>query len=950
MKKLFLILTIALFVASEAWAATLYVDNNTVSCTTPSDSDYDPATRSCGSGSYAVYDSIQGAADNTSAGDTVLIREGTYKEKVSPPQSGTSGNWITYEAYDDENVMIKSGSAWGLILSTDYDLEYLYFKNIHIQADNDTKGFGAGCNETIKKHIVLDGLEIDGALMGTQLWGGVDEIEIKNCTFKNNQIGLYTTSTSNINIDNNTFQDGKVYDSSIGRDHIRIHTNHGSTEQIENTMNTNVKIRDNTVKGAVRQGILVFTADKVLVSGNHCYKNGATGIQIEGDGSCSIVGTNIVVENNICEYNSQTYGGEAGIWIDDTDNVTVQNNIMRYNETGLRITGTFNVIARNNLIYENTCDDSNDNCSSSAGVWLKSSAHNREEVWDSAGADNIIVHNTIHRNGHWRVNGYPYAQVVINYLGGDLYPNIYDTVFKNNIVSESLSENPELDLRVDNSTHSLDYNNYHPTSRSLQISWKQDRDTSTIFSWDDYVSESDNDTHSIVAPPLFTAYDPNDLDNADFNLKANSACIESGGFLTTATNSGSNSKELEIDDARYFSDGYGVIAGDLIQINSDVRRAVTVTYSNNTIMLDNETSWSIGDPVSYPYEGSRPDIGAHEYPEDNDTDADSIIDIYDNCPYNSNSDQDDTDNDTIGDVCDNCPIVANLDQADYDSDGIGYACDYCLEYTSTVQEHLDAGRAVAFGSYRWAVGSNKEICRDACDNDVVTFYEEGFGVPEYYFIDSCEEYMLQAHWKFDESSGTTASDSSGNGNDGTLYDNETIDNGPVWTTGKINGALEFDGIDDYVDVGTDCFDLTSELTVSLWINMADNDTEQVLISRGVARPFKLRLASNNEVVATIRTDNSTHLESETSLDTINQWYHVALTYGGGSMIIYIDGAPDVSVSKSGDLDCLADKHTAIGALPGVTYPFEGLIDDVRIYNRALSADEIAGIYGSGAGQ
>ena len=53
---------------------------------------------------------------------------------------------------------------------------------------------------------------------------------------------------------------------------------------------------------------------------------------------------------------------------------------------------------------------------------------------------------------------------------------------------------------------------------------------------------------------------------------------------------------------------------------------------------------------------------------------------------------------------------------------------------------------------------------------------------------------LVGHWNFDEGAGTTASDSSGNGNTGTLT------NGPVWTTGKINGALNFDGVDDNVSI------------------------------------------------------------------------------------------------------------------------------------------------------
>jgi len=68
---------------------------------------------------------------------------------------------------------------------------------------------------------------------------------------------------------------------------------------------------------------------------------------------------------------------------------------------------------------------------------------------------------------------------------------------------------------------------------------------------------------------------------------------------------------------------------------------------------------------------------------------------------------------------------------------------------------------------------------------------------------------LVAHWKFDETSGITAADSSGNGNDGILI------NGPTWTTGKIDGAVSLDGVDDAIEIGTNNFNTTQGI-ISLW--------------------------------------------------------------------------------------------------------------------------------------
>src|SRR3990167_10785875 len=73
---------------------------------------------------------------------------------------------------------------------------------------------------------------------------------------------------------------------------------------------------------------------------------------------------------------------------------------------------------------------------------------------------------------------------------------------------------------------------------------------------------------------------------------------------------------------------------------------------------------------------------------------------------------------------------------------------------------------------------------------------------------------LIGYWAFEEQSGTTAGDSSGNGNTGTLT------NGPTWTTGKVgSGALSFDGVNDGVNLGTpNSLNITGAVTVSAWIN------------------------------------------------------------------------------------------------------------------------------------
>ena len=84
------------------------------------------------------------------------------------------------------------------------------------------------------------------------------------------------------------------------------------------------------------------------------------------------------------------------------------------------------------------------------------------------------------------------------------------------------------------------------------------------------------------------------------------------------------------------------------------------------------------------------------------------------------------------------------------------------------------------------------------------------------FLTSAAQADLVGWWRLDDGSGTTAADSSGNGNDG------TIQGDPQWVAGKVGGALEFDGDGDYVDCGNDAvFDITEEITLSVWINAND---------------------------------------------------------------------------------------------------------------------------------
>ncbi len=130
--------------------------------------------------------------------------------------------------------------------------------------------------------------------------------------------------------------------------------------------------------------------------------------------------------------------------------------------------------------------------------------------------------------------------------------------------------------------------------------------------------------------PLFVySGDGSDLDPfgeaPDFRLQAESPCIDRGGFLTVITSASSTGEQFEVEDAGYFMDGWGMdslgVEGDRIQLEGQTQKAriIHVDYGNNIITIDTALAWTQGQGVSLAYEGSLPDIGAHEYAADNES-------------------------------------------------------------------------------------------------------------------------------------------------------------------------------------------------------------------------------------------------------------------------------------------------------------------------------------------
>jgi outer membrane lipoprotein-sorting protein len=201
---------------------------------------------------------------------------------------------------------------------------------------------------------------------------------------------------------------------------------------------------------------------------------------------------------------------------------------------------------------------------------------------------------------------------------------------------------------------------------------------------------------------------------------------------------------------------------------------------------------------------------------------------------------------------------------------------------------------------------------------------------------------LVAWWKLDDGSGTIATDAGNNGLDGVLVGDAS------WVDGIKAGALAFDGDGDYVDLGKDpAFDITNQITVSAWIKVDAFDRDwQAIVTKGDSAWRLQRNRGNNTLQfactgLVVPGNRWSNIIGTTDVKD-GWWHHVAGTYDGSKLCLYVDGALDVSKEAFGTIR-VNDQPVYIGENSEKPNRFwNGLIDDVRIYSYALGADELGG--------
>lgn len=198
-------------------------------------------------------------------------------------------------------------------------------------------------------------------------------------------------------------------------------------------------------------------------------------------------------------------------------------------------------------------------------------------------------------------------------------------------------------------------------------------------------------------------------------------------------------------------------------------------------------------------------------------------------------------------------------------------------------------------------------------------------------------------WKLDEGTETTANDCSGLGNNGTLYYNAT------WTDGKFDKALQFDGTNAYVNFGnSSVFSFTNEMTVSVWFKTSTQVSgSKVLVAKhysSTAGSFYVGVTGYDKVIFVLINETSERTDLTATANYYDDnWHHLVGTYDGNMMKLYYDGVLVANISKTGTIK-QTTYNLALSKVWGASAQFNGTIDEVRVYNRALSEEEVKMLY------
>lgn len=236
---------------------------------------------------------------------------------------------------------------------------------------------------------------------------------------------------------------------------------------------------------------------------------------------------------------------------------------------GLGIRTQYNIVRRN-VFYHND----------SSGLSLSTNGGNHNNA-----SNNFVYHNVFYSNGYMLLDDWDprkTGMMLARWVDSAQYNAITGVAIKNNIFH-------------DNQLHAIYYYYVDEQQQDVANNWEHQGDP--LFA-------------SVSGQP-----DPADFLAYDFHLQGGSPCLDYGGFLTLATNAGQDSTGLQVENAGYFSDGHGVVEGDMIQLEGQTVAVVItdIDYAAQSITVSAPLTWEVGTGVGLPYLGAAPDQGVYEH-------------------------------------------------------------------------------------------------------------------------------------------------------------------------------------------------------------------------------------------------------------------------------------------------------------------------------------------------
>ena len=384
---------------------------------------------------------------------------------------------------------------------------------------------------------------------------------------------------------------------------------------------SHVEISGCRFEDAWRNGVELFGSHHVHLHGNVLLRAGAPLPKASGE-ALRIAGSH----HNLFERNEAAFGGHNVVQIQGGSrfNVIRENDLRNpwWRVGVLYDDGGFNLIESNRIRDAHVgVDVSNHRLVPAWKIWSSHNIYRRNLFYDNARfgvmiaprasgpahtEDNKIYHNVFYEN----------ARAGLLFLGDDS-PNasargngIVNNVFAGNGMGTGDGEQLDFwpkggrieDLRFRN--NGFPEGDGRPVARTRGVG----EGAASLGALEE--THAASFTGNLEAGPKFAG----DARRAGFALEATSPLIDRGAFLTRTVGAGSGTR-VRVADAGYFSDGFGIVEGDLVQLEGsrEERRVVAVDYAENTLSLDGALAWRDDQGVALRYAGTAPDIGAVEW-------------------------------------------------------------------------------------------------------------------------------------------------------------------------------------------------------------------------------------------------------------------------------------------------------------------------------------------------